>query len=162
MLVMAIGSHKVLAGQIEKVTANVNDSGQVTIKGNISGGKGKVVNVKVVDDKGILNYADTTISGNNGTFLFTYQLPENGYGDFHVMVNSSDTSEPIVTNFSYGTENRLSSLDTNLGTIMPDFSPDISEYKLIMKNNKTRIRFLPVSMGKVSAIEINGEARNVK
>lgn len=85
-------------------------------------------------------------------------MSENAYGDYEVAVNAYDSQDPVVTHFSYGSLNSLSSLKINSGTLVPAFSPDITEYTVTLDNNKTRIRFVPAVSGKVYGIDINGEA----
>lgn len=71
ILALVFSYRPVLASSIENVTAKVNDTGLVTVSGNISSGKGKVVNVRVTNQFDMVNHADTVISGKNGAFTFT-------------------------------------------------------------------------------------------
>lgn len=157
LLILVSGYHPALAGTVENVTANADKSGKVTISGNISSGQGKIVNVTVTMNESYVVYADSAFSGKNGEYSFTFQLPSNAYGYFDVTVNTADGSTPARTTFSYGTENSLSSLKVNTGTMTPEFSPDITEYMVTVDNNKSRIKFLPEVNEKAANITINGE-----
>lgn len=157
LLIVLVPTYRTaLANTINNVSAVVDDSGRVTISGKVSNEGGKIVNALVMNQNGEVNYANSTTSRKNGAFSFTYRLPDSAYGNYKVIVNTSD-AKPVITTFSYGSENRLSSLKVNTGTLAPAFSPDVTEYRVTVDSNKSRIRFMPTVSEKVFKIEINGE-----
>jgi len=86
------------------VNASVyQETGKVTISGNISAGEGEQVTLKVLDPKGQISYIGQAVSGVDGIYLFSYTLDVNNMGVYKASVGGEFASSPKIAEFVYDT-----------------------------------------------------------
>ncbi len=158
ILLLLIPASPALANSNTKVNANINDSKQVTINGTIDSGSGQTVHIRVEDPTGAIDYAGTTISKKDGSFTLTYTMTNTAFGSYKVTVNTYGEAVPGITEFSYGINNELASLLISSGSFDNAFSTDITEYRVTVAHNLSRIQLTPTASESSSLIDVDGTA----
>jgi hypothetical protein len=158
IILLLIPASLALANTNPNVSANINDSKQVTINGTIDNGSGQTVHIRVEDPTGAIDYAGTTMSKKDGSFSLTYTMTNTAFGIYKVTVNTYGDIVPSITEFSYGTDNELASMLISSGTFDNEFSSNITEYRVTVAHNLSRIKLTPTASESSSLIDVDGTA----
>ena len=138
------------------VKASIDSNKQVSVTGSV-GVKGYPVSVMITDPGGKLEYADSTISGEAGSFRFAYTLSNTAVGKYNVTINSFGLSGPATTSFVYG-DVSLKSLSVAGASISPRFDSNTMQYAASVEYEVTDIQVIPTAYSNDTQIKVNGTA----
>lgn len=155
ILLLGVQTVPAFAESISGVAASINSSKQVTVSGTIGGGAGRVVNVRITDPEGDVEYVGSTVSATYGSFIFSYAMTNNSAGRYAVTISALGVSTPVSTYFDYGTNNSLSALSISQGTFDRVFSPDITQYFVTVDSRVTSLTVTPTVGDGTSIVKVN-------
>jgi hypothetical protein len=157
IMVFLLGMVKtpVFAAQISSVTAVIDSHKLVTVTGIISSGAGQMVNIKITDPNGRLEYADSVVSHGSGNFEVSYTMSNDTAGQYEVLVNALGAA-PVTSSFAYGTDNTLQALSISRGSFDQAFSPEITEYSVKVDKRVDSLNVTPTASDSTARVTVNG------